>query len=97
MEKGWFQCNSLHKYIVCLQILFSFLACLLIIGIVDSAPAAQPQVNLQSQVSKTQAHRSMTEVNIQVPADPIEPPNEWAWGVAGTGFGYRAKQTHDGK
>ena len=82
---------------VYLQILFSFLACLLIMGIVDCAPAAQPQVNLQSQVSKRQAHKGMTEVNIQVPADPIEPPNEWAWGVAGTGFGYRAKQTHDGK
>ena len=68
-------------------------------GIVDCAPAAQPQVNLQSQVySKRQAHdKSMTELNVQVPADPIEPPNEWAWGVAGTGFGYRAKQTHDGK
>lgn len=81
-----------------LQILSSFLACLLIMGIVDCAPAAQPQVNLQSQVSKRQAHdKSMTELNVQVPADPIEPPNEWAWGVAGTGFGYRAKQTHDGK
>jgi len=32
----------------------------------------------------------------QVPQNPIEPPNEWAWGAAGFGYGYRAKQTHDG-
>ena len=31
-----------------------------------------------------------------LPEDPIEPPAEWAWGVAGEGFGYRAKQSHSG-
>ena len=31
-----------------------------------------------------------------LPEDPIEPPADWAWGVAGEGFGYRAKQSHSG-
>ena len=31
-----------------------------------------------------------------LPEDPIEPPADWAWGAAGQGFGYRAKQSHSG-
>lgn len=36
------------------------------------------------------------QLQSSLPEDPIEPPADWAWGVAGQGFGYRAKQSHSG-